>query len=314
MSLFKRAYKILIGDPYKINFSPTNNTFSRVQQLEDFYANAEPNGYVITDHQITFTINKGSTANKKTSEITIFNLDERFVGYLVQNQDKKLVISFQAGYEGDLKQIFKGTIDKVVDDFSDENRKTTLTLGDGVVNLKEAVTLRSYPRNTPVTTIIQDMIDDLGLPVGNYIPPVELPPLLTAKTYHGHTSTLLQRWALYTDSRFSVQNGAVYFIPKDAVLDGERSAFLSADSGLIDTPKPMTKNAGSAEKNSTDPKTGLEVKSLLNGSIIPESSVYIQSGDIDGAYKVLKVTYKGDYEGNSWFNEMEVVKTDKVIK
>jgi len=56
-------------------------------------------------------------------------------------------------------------VDAVEDDFTGKDRATTLKLGDGSVNVQEAMSSRSYPRGTPITTIVGELALDMGLPV-----------------------------------------------------------------------------------------------------------------------------------------------------
>ncbi len=46
------------------------------------------------------------------------------------------------------------------------------------------------------------------------------------------------------------------------------------------------------------------VTSLLNGAILPETTVHVTSKQYTGFYKVVYLTHKGELEGNDWDTEM----------
>lgn len=311
MSNFKRAYTITIGQPYLTNMSPLGNNTLRVQAIEEYYATAELNGISLSKHQIVFDIKKGSTANSEKSTISIFNLSNDTVDYLITNADKSLVIKFEAGYEGSVKTLFKGTIDSVTDDNDTETRITKLVLGESTVNKKEANSFRAYPRNTNINNIVYDLIGDLGVPIGNVQPITEnfLYPL--KKTIHGHTATQLSKIADWYGFRFSIQNGAAYFIPEKSKFVQE-AILVSGETGLIGTPKAITdKNTIAVRSNL--PTTGLKVRCQLNAAIQPETVILVKSGDIDQTFKVTKVYYKGDYRGNDWECDIECKRVEAII-
>lgn len=308
MSLFEKQYKLTIGNPYVV---PPTGLSGNIRELESFYTNAEVNGFVFTDHQIMFNINKGSTANNRKSTLSIVNLSKDKVDYLVQNRDKNVVIKLEAGYKDNLKVVFKGTVDKVENTEDTQDRITKLTLGEGSVNKKEATTLRAYPRGTDINLMVQDIITDLGIPVGNIQQILGNTIYPLKKTWHGSTSSILAQIADWYDYRFSIQNGAAYFVDDNARFI-EQVALLTKDTGLIGFPKPITENA-SVTTNSTTSQIGFKVKCLMDGSIQPETTVYLRSGDIDDAFKVIKVDYKGNYRGNDWYCEFECKKVTGVI-
>lgn len=311
MSNFKRAYTIIIGDPYLVTMSPLGDDNLKAEALEAYYATAELNGISLSKHQVVFDIKKGSTAKSEKSTISVYNLSNDTVDYLITNADKNLVIKFEAGYEGSVKTLFKGTIDSVTDDNDTETRITKLVLGESTVNKKEANSFRSYPRNTNINNIVHDLIEDLGIPIGNVQPITEnfLYPL--KKTIHGHTATHLSRIATWYGYRFSVQNGAAYFIPDKSKFVQE-AILVSAETGLIGTPKAIVdKNTVAIRSNL--PTTGLKVRCQLNAAIQPESVILVKSGDINQTFKVTKVYYRGDYRGNEWECDIECKKVEAII-
>jgi len=80
--------------------------------------------------------------------------------------------------------------------------------------------------------------------------------------------------------------------------------------------------SGTSKKSSTSKKekehdiredVGLTVTTLLNGAILPESTVYLNTRYIKGFYKVAEVTHKGGYESGEWTTELGLVETRGVL-
>lgn len=314
MLAFGRAYKLIIGIPYEVTFGKRNDYVTKVEPLEQFYQNLPDNSYVLTDHHIKFHIRKANTKNTQTSTITVSNLPDEVVDYLRENVSKKPFLRLEAGYGDDLKDIFVGVVNDFEDDFSRETRMTTLYVGEGTVNKTEASTSRVYPRGTSINKVVDDLIRDLGLPKGQVVQ-VDGKDLPLARSYHGNVAEILQNLAEDLGYNFSIQNSEVYMVPRDSRLfTSEEVALLNASSGLIGVPKPYSDKQGKADRNNRDSKDKLEVTCLLDGAIIPETSIYVESIDIDGAYKVSEVEFIGDSRGNDWFNRIKCEKVNKTIR
>ena len=58
---------------------------------------------------------------------------------------------------------------------------------------------------------------------------------------------------------------------------------------------------------------GLVVTCLLNGAIIPETTVYLKSKNLTGFYKAVEVAHTGNFEGDgdsSWTTEMKLAEVE----
>lgn len=309
---YNRKYRLIFGVPYKLGRTPyefDRSRFGNYSPISNFID--VPNAYILTNHHIEFTINKDNTKNPNSSEITLTNIPEELVMYLEQYKSQQLAVRFEAGYEDNLIEIFKGTIDNVEDDFKDVTRKTKLTLGDATVNTTESFSQRSYPRNSSVDQVVRDLVSDMGLGVG-YIENTNR-VLKLSKSYHGQPYRLLDKIARDNNMSFSIQNNNVYMVSVDKKLP-TTSAILSRETGLIGTPEVISKKDGVSQKDNKTPTDGLRVTCLLDGNILPESTIYVDSGRFTGAYKVIKMTQQGSYEGTEWYNIMECVKIDATLQ
>ena len=159
MARTKILYRFTIGKPVQFNanlFTPFKNAGLAPVNLEDFYNTNDTDAYQLEEHQIQFSIKMSSLTQKTNSgRFTISNLDDEFVNYLISNRNNNLACIFEAGdNDQGIKEVFKGTVTQVKDDFSKETRVTEITVTDGSVNTKNAYTIKSFARGTPNATVI----------------------------------------------------------------------------------------------------------------------------------------------------------------
>lgn len=322
---FERSYTFVIGRPVYLGKNTTN--------IEK-YVNTTTKGdaFEIKDLHMEFEVKKDNSKDPNKGYVTIFNLSDEIVNYLDQNQRESLACMFSAGYYGDEKLIFSGTIDFMSDNFDTETRETKFYLGDATLNLMTATTARSYRKGTSYDVVLNDLISDLKLPKGRVVS-FEGKTLQHSMAFTGSASQNLQNLAKNTGSTFSVQDGAVYWTKEGSRFSGTMFE-ISEDGGMIGSPTPKNPQAGKhrvekKKKTSSSSKTaangqtaakiatdkqlredsGLEVKCLLNGAILPESTIYLKSRRYTGFYKVASLKHSGGYETGDWLTTMTLVET-----
>ena len=315
-----RTYELVIGRPVYIGEKPTNI---------DKYTPTNKGGqtYRIVgdgsreDLNIQFEVKKDNSKEPNKGYVTVCNLSDDTVNYLDANQRESLAVMLYAGYNNQNMLIFSGTVEFMENTWDGPTRKTKFILGDGTLNLTTSRSTRSYKKGTPVDSIVNDLITDLKLPKGRVVPFGKGEVIQHSMAFSGTASQSLDTLARNTNSTFSVQDGAVYWTKvgsrfKDAIAE------ISEDTGMKGSPVPknpeparkrLAKRAG--KKTPAKPHVptsaeiredaGMEVTSLLNGSILPESSIYLKSKEYTGFYKVIYLTHKGDLTGD-WETVMGV--------
>lgn len=311
-----RTFEVVIGRPVYLGANVINIDQHTSQ-------NKDTDAYVITDPlNIEFEVKKDNSKEPNKGYVTICNLSDETVSYLDANQRESIAIVFKAGFNGDNKLVFSGTVEFVQDMWSGVERKTKMILGDATLNLKYAKTSRSYRKGTPVDTVLNDLISDLKLPKGRVLPYGSGETLQHAMAFTGNASDNLAVLAKNTNSTFSVQDGAVYWT-KEGSRFSQVIFEISEETGMHDSPTPqnpepakrrLAKAAAKKHKKTTKPhvKTsgeikedaGLVVTTELNGAILPESTIYLKSVKYTGFYKVLYVNHKGQYQGGDWITEV----------
>jgi hypothetical protein len=142
----------------------------------------------------------------------------------------------------------------------------------------------------------------MGLPNG-----VVIKPIGTAKapwSFQGPTKEAFKKLAEETDSTFSIQDQTIHFIPlkTNDLITVQK---FTPETGLIGSPTVLDNSSDSLQGNSDLPKIGIKFKVLLDGALLPNRLVKIESREYDGVFKIQKVTHTGDFRGNPWFTECE---------
>lgn len=320
MRAMERTYTLVIGRPVILGEKPVN--------IEKFANTSKGDAYEIKDLHIDFNIKKDNSKEPNKGYVTVFNLSDEVVNYLSVNQRESLAVMLHAGYNGDEKLIFSGTVEYVEDNFPQETRETKFILGDGTLNLTTATTARSYRKGTSLNSVLNDLIADLKLPKGRVID-FGNQTLQTSMAFTGTASQNLANLAKNTGSTFSVQDGAVYWTREGSRFNNVMFE-ISEDGGMVGTPTPKQPSsskklikAKAKEKAGEKPKApskkqkehdikedvGMTVSTLLNGAILPESTVYLNTRYHKGFYKVAELTHRGGYETGEWVTELGLVET-----
>lgn len=312
MRALERTYTLVIGRPVYIGEKPVN--------IERYASNTnQGEAYKITDLHMTFELKKDNSKEPNKGFVSVFNLSDEVVNYLSINQRESLAVLLYAGYNGDEKLIFSGTIEWVQDTFRDETRETKFIFGDGTLNLTTATTARSYRKGTPTNQVLNDLISDLKLPKGRVVD-FGNQTIQNSMAFTGSASQNLDNLAKNTGSTFSVQDGAVYW-----TKEGSRFANvmfeISEEGGMVGVPtlkqpavskkkkKKDTKESAKTKEKNVKEDVGLTVTTLLNGAILPESTVYLNTKYIKGFYKVIELTHRGGYESGDWTTELGLAET-----
>ena len=316
---FIRQYKLLIGTTTKTSNSGSFNSTVDLDSKLGSSKNSQ-NMRVIDDLQIKATIKKDNNKEPNKSQISVYNLSDDTVGYINKNIRNNVAVALAVGYRdaGTLDVIFKGTVQWVSDTFNGVDRVTTLHCVDGGINLSLARSSRSYPKGTKVKDIINGLVTDLGATTGN-VTVDSSQTISSACAMSGSTSFYLNHICNGIDHNFSIQDGSVFITPRSKMFSN-RSAYISADSGLIGSPQPFhndIKPTQSVTKSSTKakkPTDGVKFKCEVNGSILPEKTVWLKSKDYNSGFKVVSVTHNIDYEGNVFTTDVESVAVSAYIQ
>lgn len=240
--------------------------------------------------RIEFNISKSISSDANSAEISIYNLKETHRNAIGKEFD---AITLEAGYmppgePGNVGIIFKGAIRDVEHRREGPNIITTISCGDGDKAIRKATISKSYPKGTPVKTVIDDIhkeFEKQGVSKGEW----KLPPEVEGKTFKrpyaacGSCKTELDTIGRGNDFYWSIQNETLEMIPGNGYVGS--IVLLTPETGLIGVP--------------TITDTGVNAQALLNPAIRPNRRVKIISQTLqmnaeDDTYRVSGVRYTGN--------------------
>jgi hypothetical protein len=246
--------------------------------------------------RVAFEVNKGVKTNPNSAKITLYNLNRQArtalgAGYLV---------ALQAGYDGLAEKIFIGTVSKVETARAGADITTTLEATDGQEALLAASFNRSYPSQTHLAQVLQDvgkaMSVDPGVVLG--LPDETFPRGIAL---HGSCTAVLRKLCHKHGLEASVQNGKLNILPIRAHL-GQAAIVLSSKTGMLGVPSAT--------------KEAVTFDALLNPKLVPGQLVQVVSANTaaSGYYKIRTVKIAGDTHGDKWQANCECARLTETVQ
>lgn len=296
MPLFRREYKLIIGEAGEI-------------------------GSEINDLQLQFKIIKTSDAAKNKCTLQIFNMAPatraRFETSEEDNTNNPVIL-LQTQYAEDItdrgslrgfQTLFTGQVVNAITSKREGDMITQVEAQDGYVPIREGITSRNFAPGATRRTVLDALIADLGVPVGEIRDGGDLNQAFSnGVTVEGPIRLALDKLLDPVNIDWSIQDDSFVAIRKD-LASLESILDLSPTTGLIDSPqaKKARSNRTTGQKNES--AAGIKVKSLLSPAMTPNRRVRITSNEFpDGrVFKVGRVRHVGDFRGNNWTSEGELV-------
>ena len=272
-----------------------------------------------------FSVRRGDNQTPNSADIRVYNVSDNTAAR-VQNEFTQVVL--QCGYEGNFGVIFYGTV-KQIRKGRESQTVTYLDItaadGDSAYNYSTS----SYAlaaANTSPKGVIANILKDLA----QYsISQAELPtvagtPLPRGKVIHGMTRDELRKVAANTQTAWSIQNGALTFIPLTSYLPGDVPVITSA-TGMIGIPE-QTQNGirvrillnpnikiGQAVKLDNNSINRLRYSLALGAQSQNLNTALLAKTNADGLYYVMRADHAGDTRGNDWYSDLTCLAIDATV-
>ena len=285
---------------YKVNFPKLNKSFEN-------------------NLKINFSIEKDTTKESNKSKLEIYNLSEssRKAIEVADNE-----VEIYAGYEDGAVLCFRGTVTYGYTKDSGTECITSLDLADGTVALRDSYCSLSYAPNTSAKTIIQRCATEMGVPVVYGDDVGELENYKNGFSFIGQAPECLTEVCNALGLSWSIQNNILNIILAGGTATN-RGLVFSAQSGLIGLPErivqaeyksnkttPKRKAKQKAKKEEPRKKAGWRIETLLVPSVNPGDMVKVESRIITGWFRVEKVRHSGEYNGQRWNSEMDLIEVN----
>jgi hypothetical protein len=279
---FMRDIKVVAG-PFPLGSDPNELVIEPSEGLRDVL-------------KMRFDITQSNNREANKGSLSIWNLKEESRSKL-QEEDSEVLI--EAGYVGDLSQIFLGDLEKATNGRDSVNWITEIELGDGTSQLgKSRINLGLRGGQTP-GAILKKAAQSLGLDVGNLDEKVSENGVRSVRRefinnviLSGKASDVLDEVASSLGYNFSIQ--------------GKKLQFLAKGEALKNPPVPLDLTNGLIGSPQVGEKGVVEAKSLLNGRFVPGQKIALASLVASGEFVAQKVQHVGDTWGDEWSTNVEM--------
>lgn len=249
--------------------------------------------------RIVFAIDKSLDPSLNKAAIEVYNLKESNRLSIVKDSDdqERIPIILQIGYNGTLQTIFQGNIERSSHQREGADFISTLDCLDGGTDFLYAFTSRTVRgKDTALSEILKDTPNTRRGRI------TEQRAITRPKVLVGNSFQLIQE-SLDPDEDWFVDNEQLYIAKRDEVVSNYVPV-VAASTGLLNTPE--------REEKETTFETILNPSIKLGGRVQLKSATAPYLNDV---YKVTKISYAGDYDGDVWTQSVsgEVVPNVRVI-
>lgn len=249
-------------------------------------------GVQLDNLDCTFRVKKNLKPEPNTAEVKIYNLSEATRKIL--STPKKLVLRLEAGYPGQVAQLFLGEV-RSAHSFRDNTEIVTeISTGDSEKEMQTSRIALSVGPKVPASVALTAIARSLGVGLGN-VPVAAAKLQATGKAFfgsgtaiYGHAADMLTDFCRSADLEWSVQDGVLQILDRGKALEG-LAVYLSADTGLIGSP-------------TIDNKGLVTATALIQPDLRPGHKVAFDSLEfkISQGYRIQECEYIGDTAGADW--------------
>ena len=244
--------------------------------------------------RIQFDAVKSVDSGLNSCRARIYNLSKDKRKKLVKDDtDTKTKLEFllKAGYNK-IETLFKGFILESFSEKSGADIVTTIVSMDGLVDAQGSYTSTTVKKGDAINVILKDMPNTTRARIS------ERPVVNRAKVLVGNSLKLVEN-NLKDDETYYIDEGKLYIIKQNEVVS-DIIPLVNASTGLLNTP--------------TKKKYEVTFNTLLNPTIrigcqVKLESIYAEN--LNGTYKVMTITYRGDSNGTDWSQEVICVRLNE---
>lgn len=232
---------------------------------------------------IQIDIKKMISAKPNEGTVSIFNLSDATEN---QIKDKGIRIRVFAGYDERPVLIHDGDIRRVDRDRVKVDRITIINLGGNVIKLSQAFFNKSYAGQVSVRQIVSDSIPSFNIDATD-LDQIPDDAFLYDFSFTGRTSDLLDKILNPIKVQWFESDNLIKFSAGKKAF--ENVVLLNQNTGLIGSPSVTDK--------------GTKFRSVLNGRILLNEKINIESRLVNGVYKVIQILHKGDNRDGEFVTE-----------
>jgi len=261
-----------------------------IRQVEVIIGPKGGEGVKINGLKIAFTIEKTDKPESNTAKVEIYNLSK-------ETHDKISVAgnhcTLKAGYADEtITAILFGDVVKGFRKKSETDYITEIEVKDGRVAVMAGQVSVSYASGTDALTIVQGLIDAIGLPSkGTELIPSDA-KYPGAFSDIGQAADILRKVLNKYELRYTIQNEMIYIL-KEGEAAESTGLRLTPETGLLTIPQPVSDKTEETDTKKDAPNKW-EFRTMLFPQLIPGAACKVESSAITTEMKILKAKFQGD--------------------
>ncbi len=279
-----------------------------------------------TTLRLKFVVDRDKLPWPNSAELAVWNLNADNRAKLTAGG--AVAAKIQAGYQGNVKQIFYGLLD-IVEHEKDTNTGdwiTRMSASDCGEKIKQARVTASFNKGATVLSVLKTILKPLGLGEGNLssftLDPALLRTLPHGGSLHGNAAEELAYFLRSAGLEFSIQDGKLQFCKIGEGAPNTEGPLLSANTGMVNAPKlsrekqtDLTKKGKAKTPNTittvfgeqVDLVTTVEATCLLQPALVPGVPFRIESENVNGDFLAVATRHSGDTHEQDWYTQVKGV-------
>lgn len=261
---------------------------------------------IIKHLRINFEITKTILGFPNLCRLSIYNANNDTLSLLQKEYTK---ITLNAGYEGNIRLLFKGEVRNIFQNKKGVDKIIDVYAGDGEKDWQNSTFNKTFKETVSMQTIIKDVISSFKELTTGVLEglPNEADKIL-GQSISGSSKDVMDMFAKEYGFNWSVQDGEIVTTPIDEPLSGNQAVLINSVTGMIGSP--------------TITIVGADVTTLLNPKLLPNKAFKIESinanvqlGNLffrdvkrttaEGTYKIQEVIFKGDSREGDWLSSVK---------
>jgi hypothetical protein len=263
---------------------------------------------------VSFDVNKSSDNKAKTNNcvIEVYNLSKEKQKLLEQPY---IACVLSAGYEDtEVKRLFAGQVTSATTRKSGTDSITQIQLGDSYTELNHNTLNKLVAPGRSYQDVIVELAKEIPGVSRTVFNGVNInSQVIDGYPLSGTAREMLDEIGMAVDVEWQIDDGVLYIADAGGThTDDLNTVFVIAqDTGMIERPYAVSGDLRRTAKDKAK-KGGVQVKILLNPSIVCGSIVKLEDDQFDGYYKVASLRTYGEYRGSNWYTELRLENKVKV--
>jgi hypothetical protein len=271
-------------------------------------------GFEVTNLNVSFDVNKSSDNKNKTNNCTIeiTNLSKEKQKLL---EEPYIACVLSAGYEDtEVKRLFAGQVTSATTRKSGTDSITQIQMGASYTELNHSTVSKLVAPGRTYKDVITELSKEIPGISRTVFNGVNIQSqVIDGYPLSGTAREMLDEISRAVDVEWQIDDGVLYVADAgETHTDDLATAFLIAsDTGMVERPYAVSGDLRRTKKDKAK-KGGVQVKILLNPSIICGSIIKLEDEQFDGFYKVASLRTYGEWRGANWYTELRLEEKVKV--